>query len=68
MDSKALVTGSVGFVAGIVATLLVGFLAMAGMMRGGMMQGSMMGSGECRSYTSPEMSNASLALIGESAT
>ncbi|MEL7314812.1 MAG: hypothetical protein AAF215_22625 [Cyanobacteria bacterium P01_A01_bin.123] len=40
MDSKILASGSIGFVIGIITTLLVSALFMGGMMwRGGMMRG-----------------------------
>lgn len=40
MDSKLVISGSVGFMAGVIATLLIGALLMGSMMwRGGMMRG-----------------------------
>ena len=40
MDSKVFMSGSIGFAAGVVVTLLISFLFMGGMMRrGGMMRG-----------------------------
>jgi hypothetical protein len=49
MDAKVLVSGSVGFAAVVVVTLLVGGLLMGGMMGGMMGRGGMMRNWGCSS-------------------
>ena len=55
MNNKPIIYGAVGFISGVVVTILIGFLGMFGMMwgRGEMMNGWF--RGRCKNYYPPEL-------------